>query len=146
MAEELTTTIYFDWESVMPDRRQYKQNATVLKLSDTRIAVLIPLTSEYIFNYEKLVVAQVDSNSNLVEPILTPVGMRYCIDKLEEVLIDEHTDKLTSENEDWSNSVEDGEVKNTTPADDWGAEFDTDEGDAGKADEELWECSEEDWK
>ena len=141
MTEEQTAKIYFFWKSVMPDRRQYKQNSVLLELDDTFVEVKIPINSKYIAN------AELDKKFDILEPILTPAGMRYCIDELEKVLKEP---ELPIEKEsDWETETK-SDIKTdntkTASADDWaeGAAFD--EGDAGKADEELWECNEEGWK
>lgn len=141
----MEVTIYFAWKSVMPDTRQYKQNGTVLEPSEAFIAVNVPLTPDYIFNHDKLVVSQLDSNSDLLDPILTPAGMRYCIDQLEAVLREPEPTKEEA-TEDWGEETTKDNTVSTSSDDDWadGAVFD--EGDAGKADNELWENNEEDWK
>lgn len=150
MTEELTTTIYFAWKSVMPDKRQYKQNGTVLELDDTRIAVVIPCTTEYIFNLDAITTAESSDKSDLPKPILTPAGMRYCIDELEKVM--EEADLPIEKEPDWETEnkfdEETDNVVSTAPVDDWaaGAEFDEESDDTGKADNELWEDEEDNWK
>lgn len=150
MTEELTTTLYFVWKSVMPDKRQYKQNGTVLELDDTRIAVVIPCTTEYIFNLDAITSAELSDKSDSPKPILTPAGMRYCIDELEKVM--EETDLPSEKEPDWETEnkfdEETDNVVSTAPVDDWaaGAEFDEESDDTGKADNELWEDEEDNWK
>ncbi len=150
MTEELTTTLYFVWKSVMPDKRQYKQNGTVLELDDTRIAVVIPCTTEYIFNLDAITTAESSDKSDSPKPILTPAGMRYCIDELEKVM--EETDLPSEKEPDWETEnkfdEETDNVVSTAPVDDWaaGAEFDEESDDTGKADNELWEDGEDNWK
>ncbi len=152
MTEELTTTIYFAWRSVMPDKRQYKQNSTILEPDTTLIAVAVPRTAEYIFNLDKITTAELDGKSKVPYPILTPAGMRYCIDELEKVMdepelpIDKNTEAEWAGNEDTTQEFEADNAVSTTPTDDWAAGAEFDEGDAGKADNELWEGNEEDWK
>ena len=144
MTEELTTTIYFAWKSVMPDTRQYKQNGTVLELDDVFVAFHVPLTSEYIFNQDKVIAAQLDGNLDVIKPLLTPAGMRYCIDELEKVMSEpEFTVEPT---EDWEEETKTDDTVSTTHIDDWSSDVHFDEGDAGKADNELWESNEDDWK
>jgi hypothetical protein len=148
MTEELTTTIYFAWKSVMPDKRQYKQNGTVLELDDTFVAVVIPLTSQYVFNVDEVMTVELDGKSNLIEPILTPAGMRYCIDELEKVMGE--SELPVDNNSNWETEkkfdTETFDTVSDTPVDDWAAGAEFDEGDAGKADNELWEGNAEDWK
>jgi len=159
MTEELTTTIYFMWKSVLPDKRQYKQNGTVLELDDTRIAVIIPCTTEYIFNLDAITTAESNNKSDSPKPILTPAGMRYCIDELEKVMEEadlpiekepdwETEDKLNYEPDNTKFDEETDNIMSTTPVDDWaaGAEFDEEPDDTGKADNELWEDGEDNWK
>ncbi len=145
MADEITTTVYFAWKSVMPDRRQWKPSSPILELENTMVAVNIPLNKEHIYNFERVAV-ELEQDKD-VEPILTPLGMRYCIDELEKVMSE--TELPVDNNPNWEAEkkvyAEKMDTLSNTPVDDWAANIEFDEGDAGKADEELWKGNAEDW-
>lgn len=86
MMTEPTVPVYFAWNSFMPDHRQYKQNSIVLNPADIYVQVDVPLKRDYITNTEKLLVNGLYAEKG--DPILTPLGMRYCMDQLESVLPD----------------------------------------------------------
>jgi len=146
MTDKITTTVYFAWKSVMPDRRQWKPSSPILELENTMVAVNIPLNKEHIYNFERVAV-ELEQDKD-VEPILTPLGMRYCIDELEKVMGE--SELPVDNNSNWEAEkkfdTETFDTVSTDPVDDWTAGAQFDEGDAGKADEELWEDKEENWK
>ena len=71
--------------------------------------------------------------------------MPRCIQKFRDPDIGLATQKESDWETETKSDIKTDNTK-TASADDWaeGAAFD--EGDAGKADEELWECNEEGWK
>jgi len=71
---ELPVILTFLWESVTPDKRQWKPSMPVLKPVNIYVQVSVPrfLT--------------VPSNDTELAIFLTPTGMRYAIDQLESVM------------------------------------------------------------
>jgi len=109
--------INFAWESLTPDRRQWKPGMPVLKPMDCVVVVEVPLKGEYIDNAVNIIQAQLGNNSALELPLLTPKGMRYCINQLENVMTDEpvvkkqeddneNWDEVSTEIEDWNTNKE----------------------------------------
>lgn len=83
---EPTVDVFFTWQTFMPDHRQFKQNSVVLTPHDTIIVVHVPLKHEYVSNAERILVDSLYANAP--RPVLTPLGMRYVMDQLENVLPD----------------------------------------------------------
>lgn len=101
-----TITIFFRWDSVQPDHRQWKPSNPLLEPLEVMIAVDVPLETEFIYNVDKLIVGQLSNdNTPIPLPILTPMGMRYCIDKLELVMSD--NEKKNEDNPDLEDDWED---------------------------------------
>jgi hypothetical protein len=94
MAKQATVTMFVEWNKLIPDKRAYKPSSPELyplwgdSLEHVRVAILIPLTREYIFNLEKVVLAQT-SGGDAPNPILTPAGMRFVINELEMVMMED---------------------------------------------------------
>jgi len=85
-----TITLYFQWNTATPDPRQYNQQRQTLFPGEhkdstvpLRIAIEIPLTGEFVYNADKILTAQLSSDQNAPEPILTPQGMFLAISLLE---------------------------------------------------------------
>jgi len=113
-----TVPVLFHWVSVMPDTRQYKQNGTVLESVNTKVLVNVPNTDEYV-DYK---------DDGLT--ILTPAGMRYCINQLEAAFADDEVkpkDFKSSNNEEWEESLDE-----TVPA--------------GKVDDVPWTDDNAEWE
>ena len=81
--KQSTITIYFKWASVEADPRNYKPARPVLlPEGNQRLAVEVPLNREHIFNATEIITKQFDADGSY-EPILTPLGLKYCVDQLE---------------------------------------------------------------
>ena len=99
------------WKMVQPDARQWKQSMPQLEPIDIEVGVFVPLSAEYIVNREEILTWQIGSgNGKMPHVILTPKGMRYCIDALEkEMKMTETQYPATSpqesakEDDDWDN-------------------------------------------
>ena len=87
-----TITLYFKWHSATPDPRQFNQQRQVMYpftgedkdyLESTVIAIKVPCTHEYVFNADKILTAQLSSDEDAPDPILTPAGMFLAISLLE---------------------------------------------------------------
>ena len=88
-----TVTLYFKWYSATPDPRQFNQQRQVMfpfisedkdSLGSMVVAIQIPLKGEFVFNAPEILTAQLSSDENAPEPILTPAGMFLAISLLEE--------------------------------------------------------------
>ena len=87
-----TITLYFRWHSATPDPRQFNQQRQIIYpftgedkdyLESTVIAIQIPLKGEFVFNAPKILTAQLSSDEDAPDPILTPAGMFLAISLLE---------------------------------------------------------------
>ena len=87
-----TIALYFKWHSATPDPRQFNQQRQVMYpftdedkdyLASTVIAIQIPLKGEFVFNSIEILAAQISSDEDAPEPILTPAGMFLAISLLE---------------------------------------------------------------
>lgn len=141
---EPTIQILFEWRSTMPDLRQYKQNSTILEPVAQMVGVNVPLTLEYIVNSEVIITAQLSAGIEQ-NPILTPKGMRYCINQLEDVF--DSSDAVTYAED---NEFDEGDgflpsetLKKLQPKDDWGEDACFAAPEDKK--EEAWKDTEEDW-
>ena len=106
MADQAVATyqVTFSWLHVQPDRRAYKPSNPLLIAKDILIVVEVPLTQEFIYNANSIMKMQLDNGAPPISTILTPRGMRYCIDKLEEEMLEKEvkTEKTTNDkDEDW---------------------------------------------
>lgn len=113
-----TVTLYFNWNTTTPDPRQFNQQRQLLypvyyaKDEDglpmsLKVAVKIPCTHEYVFNADKIITAQLSSDENAPEPILTPQGMSLAISLLEEpfeALEEEIKEEKEKLNEEWGDT------------------------------------------
>lgn len=101
-----TIKVYFKWISLQPDKRQWKPSNPLLEPFDVGIAVEVPLKHEYIANSEFIISQQLANETN-ERPILTPKGMRYCIDQFENEMSDKQPDKQTEDdNTEWEEIVD----------------------------------------
>jgi len=143
MIDTPTINLYFHWESFMPDRRDFKPSSPILYPESVMVTISLPLISEYVSNLDKVLAAQLDEKSDLVETILTPKGMRYCIDQFELAMMPVKVDLATESEVKWeeNNTVSDKPVKED---DGWTPQFD--EGDAGKADEDSFDETQVEWE
>jgi len=129
--KQITYPVYLTWETVQPDRRQWKPSLPTLRIN-TLVQVDVPLTDEYFANSQDMIVNQLSAGSH-VEGILTPKGMRYVIDQLELVMSDPEVTKedfqpTASEDVEWEDketeTTETTENKDTPP---WKDETETTE-------------------
>jgi hypothetical protein len=75
--------IYFQWETLQPDQRQYKTASPTMHPmfidgTPVSVVVLVPLKKEYIYNADKIIKAQMNPNQYDPIPVLTVAGMEYC--------------------------------------------------------------------
>ena len=108
-----TVTLYFKWYSATPDPRQFNQQRQVMfpfisedkdSLGSMVVAIQIPLKGEFVFNAPEILTAQLSSDENAPEPILTPQGMFLAISLLEEPFaeVDKQVeDEKKKLNEEW---------------------------------------------
>lgn len=96
-----TIKVYFKWVSLQPDARQWKPSNPLLEPIDIIIAVDVPVGREYIANVEDIIQKQLANETN-ERPILTPKGMRYCIDQFEKEMSNNRPEKQTEDdNTEW---------------------------------------------
>lgn len=136
-----TITMYFNWKSFQPDRRQWKPSNPVIEVGGYFIAVEVPLSTDLIKNSTAIMSQQL-TNQTEEQPILTPLGMRYCIDQFEAVMSDgaKDTTKTTNDDDEWAKVEEEVPSKSATTDNEWD-ESETDEPSVEKSDEK-WD---EDW-
>jgi hypothetical protein len=134
--EKRKITLYFNWDSFMPDYRQFKPASPIIYSESIMIAIDVPLVEEYIFNFDEL--NKPETQTVNISPILTPKGMRYCIDQFADVMMDE--DKSSAKDfvsvdidfeedeknaivkdsvEDWTPQFEEGDTEKFDDSDDW---------------------------
>lgn len=107
-----TLKLIFLWNGFSPDHRQYKpSNPTIT--AGYHIQVEVPLTSDLIANSVKIISQQLVAGQDNEAPILTPLGMRYCIDQFEAVMSntmqeEEKPDQPKEDTSSWDDSEEDG--------------------------------------
>lgn len=104
MSDTPTKPIYFTWKTFAPDLRQYKPSNPQIEVNMI-IAIDIPLSVDLIKNSTAIMSQQLTNQTEEI-PILTPLGMRYCIDQFEAVMSNEET-KDESTDEDWGDVEED---------------------------------------
>lgn len=112
----------FKWSSFVPDKRQWRPSRPFIEPIEVFIQIEVPLDHEYIFNATEIPIAREKGDPFPV--ILTPKGLKYCIDEFEEVMQDV---RPAPEKEDWE-SDEWKEDATSTPS------------------TEKWKESEEEWK
>jgi len=78
-----TVDITFRWREFMPDRRQWKPSSPVFEPQFVQISLPVPLDEKHFANVEEM------KEGKINQPILTLAGMKYCIDRFEEVMSDE---------------------------------------------------------
>ena len=117
-----TITLYFAWNTATPDPRQFnQQRQTLYPLSiktdsvglhmSMRIAIQIPLKGEYVFNADKILTAQLSSDENEPDPILTPAGMFLAISLLEAPfakVAEDVKDEKKKLDDEWGDDEDDG--------------------------------------
>ena len=97
--------VRFTWKQFVPDTRAYKPSAPVIE-TNYHVGVDVPLTPEFIYNSMAIIQAQITSgNGEVPEPILTPLGMRYCIDQFERVMVNPEV-STDAESSDWDEGEE----------------------------------------
>lgn len=106
MSKANTISVSFRWVSVQPDHRQWKPSNPLLEPLEVMIVIDVPLTPEFIYNCDKLAVGQLMNDKVVPLPILTPTGMRYCIDQLESAMSDEKNEKVNETNQDFDDDWE----------------------------------------
>jgi len=99
--------IKFVWKQFVPDTRAYKPSAPVIEVNYV-IGVDVPLTHEFIYNSMEIIKGQLSGNEGPT-PVLTPLGMRYCIDQFEKVMVTPDT-STNAESGDWDEGEEE-EIK-----------------------------------
>lgn len=100
-----TITIFFEWNEVTPDPRPYKPGMPRLLPINTRVAVDVPLKHEYLWNAEKIIQWQLGTNGSAKpEPILTPLGMKYVTNLLENAMKET---EISQDLDDWFNDDDD---------------------------------------
>lgn len=112
MESKLTIRLTFMWKEFAPDVRAYKPSTPVIDTA-TLVGVDVPLTHEFVLNSAEIIQAQISAEDEPT-PILTPLGMRYCIDQFEAVMINPTSD-VQNGNSEW----DDGETETSTNTDEW---------------------------
>lgn len=146
--KEPTVRLIFTWESFNPDHRQWKPS-NPLVIADCKVAIDIPLTTDLIINAASIASQQI-TNQKEDEPILTPLGMRYCIDQFETAMSDAKPEEEGETAKEDTSGWDDGEEefvptgkekpKATKKAEDWD-ELENDNG--STKEQEKWD---EDWE
>lgn len=119
--------VRFKWLEARPDKRQYNQQTLLLEPYQTWVTVKVPNTPVYM--------SVVDKFSAEVQPELTPAGLRYCMDRLDEVFTEkplkwEGEETESDSSDSWDEEiVEKDETENDIPeeeegdtTDDWDTE------------------------
>ena len=139
MSEQLAV---FIWTEARPDNREFRQNSSMLVPENFKIGIYIPRKSEYIYNIEEILQAELGTGNAVVipDPVYTPKAIQYCLDKLGEYLKDH---KVTPEDfdlddDDWDNG--DKKEEKSSDDDEWLDGADTDDNK-----EEDWDENEEEW-
>ena len=114
MDNKNTVTLYFGWGISTPDPRQFNQQRQTLSPGNNvplQIAIQIPLKGEYVFNADKILTAQLSSDENEPDPILTPAGMFLAISLLEEPfakVAEDVKDEKKKLDDEWGDDEDDG--------------------------------------
>ena len=106
MTEEPKTKLFFQWESVEPDNRQYKPSKPLLKPVGLTIQVEIPLTLENVANCSEILAAQL-GGGDIPLDILTAQGLAVACKKLELAMSGSTETSFPSveKEEDWDNDT-----------------------------------------
>jgi len=91
--------VLFDWLSVEPDNRRFKPSSPVLQPENLRVGVEIPMDAELLYNYNEIE-NNLKGEGTLDYIILTPKGMRFVIDTLENVMSPSTNEQSVVE-DDW---------------------------------------------
>lgn len=137
-----TITMYFNWKGFAPDTRQYKPSAPYIE-ANHMIAIDVPLSTDLIKNSTAIMSQQLTNQTEEV-PLLTPLGMRYCIDQFEIAMSNVENKVVSESTEDGWADVEEEEVfdkSSKVSTDDEWDKSETDEPSVEKSDEK-WD---EDW-
>lgn len=149
MADVIVT---FNWTVLKPDARQYKQQSIELVPVEQQIVVEIPFEEQYIWNY-----GEYDGKKD-PKPILTPAGLVYAQQQIEQLLTDPEEEPLTAE--DWGEDEETEGFTSDETSDDvwengnWGDDEASDDGWGDELEEEYadglgadeWDEDGEDWE
>lgn len=101
-----TIRYVFTWKQFVPDCRAYKPSAPLIETNEL-VGVDVPLTHEFILNSAEIIQAQITSgNVEVPKPILTPLGMRFCIDKFEQVMVNPDNTSTDAESSEWDEGDE----------------------------------------
>lgn len=122
--KEPKITLFLTWVDFTPDHRQWKPSNPKITV-DLQVAIEVPMTPEFIYNAAHIAAQQIVANQKVDEPILTPMGMRYCIDQFESAMSDAQPveeEAKKEETSDWDDSEE--EPKKSEKAEDWNDETD----------------------
>ena len=102
----LNLTVEFLWMEARPDNRQYRQNSTLLNPASINVGVQVPLKPEYVLNSNDIILYQLNQGGTPL-PVLTPKGLRYCLDQLDkEFSDDDKGDNTIEENLEWEDTPE----------------------------------------
>ena len=77
-------TVEFEWQSTTPDPRPFNQQRHVYKPIDTSIVVTVPLTADFVTNWDDHIQYQLGTIPDKPKIGLTPLGQFTCVHKLEE--------------------------------------------------------------
>jgi hypothetical protein len=153
----------FMWCIARVDSRQYRQNSTELAPTDFWLGVEIPLTSEYVWNVEEILAAQLGSgNVDIPKPIYKNKAIEFCQDYFGEYLRDpddikpedlqsktgwEDEAETKSGSEDWGNTTTDTVKVEVESGDGWSDAIDTDSGlSDDESKNEMFNDEEETWE
>lgn len=139
-----TLKLTFIWNGFSPDHRQYKPSNPNITCSYP-VVIEVPLTLDLIANSMKIVSQQLVAGQDNDNPILTPLGMRYCIDQFEAVMsntMQEKEDtKPTEDTSDWDDGEETDQPSKKAAKEDKKSEKweDFDEEDKSTKKDEKWD-------
>ena len=130
---EPAVIVSFRWVSVQPDKRQWKPSNPLFEPVDVFVKIAVPLKHEYIFNASEIIQKQLTADAIMPTTLLTPAGMRYCIDQLEAVMKCDQTEETAEfDDAEWEEGEEKPRSKKSTKKDapnedEWENEVSTDE-------------------
>lgn len=103
------TTILFKWTETTPDPRPFKPALPRLEPIDVQIAVEVPSDKDHLHNSKEVLMWEIGQSQGgqKPKPILTPTGMRYVIDQLENAMRETNNelDVNDFEPDDWSDDT-----------------------------------------
>jgi len=128
--------VTFRLDILRPDKRQYKQQSMeLIPVEPLNVLVEVPCTSDYVVNSEKIN-ASVLGNESVPEPILTPAGLAYISNQIEQHFSDPEPEDFVLEE-----SKEDtGWETEEDTADDWESSDDSSD------DDNDWTDNDSDWE